>query len=1084
MSTSFLYSLLLILFISCHQRPPNISSANKECSTKIKIVNASPPKITQVESNPPRIIPAIPSFSSVHTNGIPFFKHYSKENGLPRNTVQCSLVDSGGGLWFGTIGGGLSRFDGTNFTNYTILNGLSSNVIFCLLEDKNGNIWIGTSAGLCKYDGYRFINYSNILGGSNSYILCGQEDTNGNLWFGTQSGELIRYDGKQFSNYTDSIQLAGDFIQSMVIDRSGKLWMGTSKGMIYYLKNNTFSNLKLETEIKNSSIRCIFQDRAGDIWFGTQHGVQKYDGKKWKRISFGVNQTNGAVNSINEDAAGNIWMGTESNGIFKYENTGQPNFEKIGIESQAQNVTSISKDASGNLWFTTQGEGIYKFEDNKITDFKNWLDGKGCAIFNIIKDKEGNLWVATKEQGILKYDGKRIVKFGIEEGLPDNWIWGLLQDRKGNIWFGTNSGGLVKYDRKNFTIYTMQQGLANNSVLNIMEDKLGNIWVATIGGVSKFDGKQFTTYTTEQGLSANFVGNILQDNEDNIWMSTHDNGLNKFDGKKFIQYTTCQGLVSNSQYASFKDSKGNLWFGTNKGLSFFDGKKMIQIGGNINALNDIIWAIGEDVNRHIVWVGTNSGLVAIPNTSISEQGHSQEGIEVFNMQNGYPLRAINSDALFIEDSGAIWLGSEHDQLIRFDYPSISHKKESPEQLKIIEVQLNNAPILWSLVLKRNSLSQIADSLLVMNTMNTAFGNILNNHQLDSLYKEYKGIQIDTLSRGYLLPSHLRLPYFYNTISFQFTAINPPLSGEIKYQYLLENYSKNWSSPDAKTYASFGKIEPGKYTFKVRAISNSRVLGTTEYSFEVLMPWWRMWWMYLLYGTFIIIVFYKIFHLHRNSILRKQASRIQLMLEAQNEERSRIARDLHDEVGVKLSSIKLLLSHISEKADANDDSEIKSFSHKTGELINAAMRDVRLLLFNLSPAGLEEFGYLETIKDLIFQLNQFGQIRFKLYTFNIDKRFSVEYELAFYRITQEIINNAIKHADAKNVSIQIGIRDQTFILMIEDDGKGFDSKIKTWGNGLRNLKTRIDSMHGSMEVDSYLGRGTLISIEIPLHNNTI
>ncbi len=175
----------------------------------------------------------------------------------------------------------------------------------------------------------------------------------------------------------------------------------------------------------------------------------------------------------------------------------------------------------------------------------------------------------------------------------------------------------------------------------------------------------------------------------------------------------------------------------------------------------------------------------------------------------------------------------------------------------------------------------------------------------------------------------------------------------------------------------------------------------------------------------------------NQLNRKQTAQIKVMVATQEEERKRISRDLHDDVGTKLSALKMFLSSLNEKATDTNNKEIKSLAESSEQFITEAMQDVRRLLLNLSPAVLEEFGYTTAVEGLINKINETKQIHFKLVIFGMKHRLQKDYELALYRITQELINNVLKHAEAKNVSLQIGQRDKKIILMIEDDGKGFD-----------------------------------------------
>jgi signal transduction histidine kinase len=218
--------------------------------------------------------------------------------------------------------------------------------------------------------------------------------------------------------------------------------------------------------------------------------------------------------------------------------------------------------------------------------------------------------------------------------------------------------------------------------------------------------------------------------------------------------------------------------------------------------------------------------------------------------------------------------------------------------------------------------------------------------------------------------------------------------------------------------------------------------------------------------------------------KRQVAQIEAMVATQEQERKRISRDLHDDVGTKLSALNLYLSSLNEKATAINNDAIRSLAQSSKQFIKEAMHDVRQLLFNLSPTVLEEFGYIAAVEGLVNKINETKQIHFELVVSSINFRLKKDYELALYRITQELINNVLKHAEAKNVLLQIGQRDEKIILMMEDNGKGFDVRAHKDGYGLNNLDARTKLMQGTMTIDSQLCKGTSVLIEIPYSFNGV
>jgi ligand-binding sensor domain-containing protein/signal transduction histidine kinase len=1039
----------------------------------------SPTVIYLTSLNRPRVVKAGKPFIRIDSsNGCtPFFTNYSTEQGLVQSSVLCSARDKAGNLWFGMAGSGVCRYDGKSFTNYTIAQGLASNVVFAVIEDKEGNLWFGTTAGVSKYNGYRFTTYTIAAGLAGNFVSCILEDSKGSLWFGTHEGGASKFDGKSFANYTITQGLAGNYVHCIVEDRNGNLWFGTDGGVSKY-DGTHFKNITKGQGLVDNSVNSVAQDNEGNLWFGTTAGVSKYNGKNFTNYTTSQGLPDNNISCILQDRAGNLWFGTHTRGISKYNGTSFTNYSKAQGLSE-DHITSILDDADGHLWFTSQGGGVSRYDGNGLTNCMLSQGSNSHLVFGTIEDKANNLWFGTYDEGVYKYDGKRFTHYTTAQGLADNLIWSMLADKSGNIWFGTDRGGVSKFDGKSFTNYTSAQGLASNAVFSIIQDKDGTLWFGTGGGgVSRFDGHCFINYTTRQGLAGNNIQSILEDKAGNIWFGTHDNGASKYDGKSFTNYSTTQGLVSNTVYNMIQDKNGNIWLGTNQGASKYDGKRFTNYTTEQGQAYDYIWAMAEDTAKNIIWFGTNFGLSGLKEKSAINSDRQNNEFEIFNETTGYRIQEVNVRALVVDHNGIVWLGTGHRGLLRFDYTAINKNNTRPLNLRIQDVKINNENICWSNLPDMRRGNKVADGLMVRNEMMTTFGKILAPAVLDSMNKKYSDIHLDGVTPFYPVPVHLVLPYRYNNVTIDFAAIDPFLSKQVKYQYMLEGYSGNWSSLSSNTTAVFGNISAGTYLFKLKSVSSFGAWSEAEYRFKVLPPWWATWWAYAFYAFIAGGMLYAIYRNRIHSIERKEAAQMNIMVAAQEEERRRISRDLHDDVGMKLSALKLILSSLYEKSSATRDEEIMSLAQCSESLLSETIQDVRQLLHNLSPGVLEEFGFITAVEGLINKMNKSERTHFTLVTFGMKQRLGKDYELALYRITQELINNTLKHADAEQVSLQIGQRDGKIILMIEDDGKGFDTTSQKDGYGLRNLDIRAKLLKGTMTIDSRPGNGTSVLIEIP------
>ena len=801
-----------------------------------------------------------------------FFTTYNTDNGLALDQIYCSSKDRNGNLWFGTNGGGVSKYDGNKFTNYTTTHGLANNVIWCILEDKTGNLWFGTDGnGVSKFDGKSFTNYTTQQGLANNVVYSIIEDKAGNLWLGTNGGGVSKFNGKRFANYTTAEGLANNAVRDITEDKTGNIWLGTLGGGISKFDGKVFTNYNTAQGLANDTIRSIIQDKKSNYWFGTNGGgLSKFDGKVFTNYSTPQGLAGNTVWSIIEDETGNLWLGTNG-GVSWFNGKNFTNYTtKQGLANNA--VRTIVEDDKGNCWFGTDGGGLSKFSGNSFTNYTTVQGLANNIVYSINEDRSGSLWLGTSGGGASKYDGKLFTNYTTAQGLANNKIYCIANDQSGNLWFGTSGAGVSKFDGNSFTNYTTDQGLANNTVFSIIEDQTNNLWLGTSGGgVSKFDGSSFTNYTTVQGLTNNEVFCMLQDKKGNYWFGTSGGGVSKFDGKSFINYTTEQGLSSNVVWTITEDKSGNLWFGTQNGLSLLRFETVARVDENLltkapfsellfesftikDGLPDNFVTQVVQGNDQKLYVGTNLGLCELISGNDSNHSEKKWSVgKIFNSLTAYPVKDINGGqgAMFKDSKGIIWIGTGSDKtgLVRFNPQAIVNSSNKPPVIVIERVKINNENICWNDLDTKHAGKKFDSNTTAPNIndeVNT-FGRPLSKVERDSKRKKFSNILFDGISSWNSVPEKLVLPHQFNDIGFEFNAIETGRNFLVKYQYMLEGYDKDWSPPDSKSSASFGNINSGTYTFKLKAQSPEGVWSQpVSYTFKVLPPWWKTWQMYLLY----------------------------------------------------------------------------------------------------------------------------------------------------------------------------------------------------------------------------------------------
>jgi ligand-binding sensor domain-containing protein len=850
-------------------------------------------------------------------SGLLYMKNYNTEDGLALGTISCGYLDNIGHLWFGTYNGGVSRFDGKSFTNYSTAQGLAGNLIKSIAQDKYGNMWFGTNGtGISVYDGHYFRTYTEKDGLPSNFVKSIISDKLGNIWLHTgerltkcNPAFINNKSTPIFTPYLLDSEEVTKSISCIIQDDKGNIWIGTSFGVYVWMYENIVKNESKYKRITSKDglsadmVYHIFQDKKGIVWIGSGFGVSAYNPLTGQLTNYSQQDgiVVGGVQDIEEDPDGNLWFATRS-GLSKYTYTQAVNnnlkFINYHVEQglASNGIYNITKDRKGDLWFGTSGAGLSKYEGNVVTSYTSKQLLVQDIVWAINTDKKGNLLFTTgagisiKPNPLRNNEGLEFINYKFS---PTN-IRAIISDQNNNIWFGCHVGATI-FDGKKFVTYSTSQGLPYNLPLSILEDSKGNLWFGTYGGgVSKFDGnrvdklirgktistedtvdlkkingkyvKTFTNFNTSNGLADNTVKCMIEDREGNIWMGTNGNGVSKYSYKAssgkhcFTNYSLNEGLPNKTVLSMCEDRKGNIWFGTSGGgvckytptSTNNTSDTFITYNSADGLANDVVYGIVEDTINNIIWFGTNLGLSGLHLNSIEkESNHIQ--FENFNISTGYPIKDVNTSALFIDPDGIIWAGTG-EKLVRFDYNSI-RKSAEPPAVVFKSVKIHDQAVIWNSIKKNGhgkNVNRLVDSLAILNEEVNALNHALTSKQRDAMKQKFESLQFDSISPYYPIPQNLTLPYEYNNITIDFAAIETGRPELINYSYKLEGYDKDWSEVTKKTSVSFGNMSEGSYTFKIKALSPDGIWSQpATYSFKVLPPWYRTWWMYLFYVVTIV-----------------------------------------------------------------------------------------------------------------------------------------------------------------------------------------------------------------------------------------
>lgn len=532
-------------------------------------------------------------FSSTALGQTPTWKSFTAANTsttLCNHNVLCINGDAQGNKWFGTIGG-ISVFNGSNWTNYDQSDGLKNAYITSIVFDDDGTKWVSNGEGVAKFDGAQWTSYDNM---STNWAFMGDDvcsiqiDSVGNKWI-AGLWALEKYDGTNFTSYhPDSVLGTDDNCNTaFAIDSNGIKWVGTYSRRIFKFDGTTWTSFDNIPGWSGVWVNSIVVDGDNNKWFCTSGGVFKYDGTIWTKYTQSDGLAGNDVRSMAFDSIGNKWFTTWGDGISKLRDSVWTTFNTSNSGLKINYVSCVYIDKIGNKWFGTY-DGVSIYNDTIWTTLQSNGLADNC-VNDIAIDQVGNKWFATVN-GFSKFNGSIWSNYNTDNGLIGDYNSGIsiAIDSSGNKWFGTLYG-VSKFDGTNWINYdTTNSGLADNSPYTMEVDHNGNVWFAYFQyytndidvGVTKFDGTNWVNYnTSNSGLPNNKVTSVAFDQVGNAWFGTFGGGISKFNGTSWVTYNTSNsGLLSDSVRTINIDKDGIIWIGL--GIGWGDIEKLIKFDGS------------------------------------------------------------------------------------------------------------------------------------------------------------------------------------------------------------------------------------------------------------------------------------------------------------------------------------------------------------------------------------------------------------------------------------------------------------------------------------------------------------------------
>ncbi|MBX3747699.1 MAG: hypothetical protein KF833_20510 [Verrucomicrobiae bacterium] len=960
------------------------------------------------------------------------------EDGLPDNVVHAIQQGPDGYLWISTPGG-LARFDGVRFRVFDRREpGLESDRSVRMAPGAQGELWISMDRGeLVRLQDGRFTTFDASAGWPMERFQArgGVRLPDGAMVFVTASGSLWRYDGRHFSGMQGPP--TEQPVTGMVNDEADPacLW-GRTVQDLFRFDGESWTQVPThggaESGEEHRRFVAMAPRHGGGVWLlrrGSVTGIQPDGGEP---LVFPFLEIPSAA-SLVEDAQEQFWIGTWSAGLV-HLNGRTGGVRVLGREEgfPAASVRAMILDREGNLWVGTNGSGLVRVRPGIFgsRDRARDFPAPDFMPLSLAEDENGRIWVGRLDGGLAVIDRAGAVHSG--EPGPIN-AWSAAARRDGRLWFGTYAGVWFKLDQAGRTalLGTNKVDGASPLIRTLCEDSHGTLWVGTEGGLWRHNDAKGVLEPGADGSIRDAVQVIERDPGGGLWIGLRDDGLLHLHG---AEVKRIEGeLPSPGVRSLLAEREGSLWIGTRLGLALYRHGRIRPIDAGERLGEAEVTGILDD-QAGSLWLGSTRGVFRL----------SRTGIEAFLRGE---TRRVHPGAYGTVDG----------------LPSNQSASGCPSALRARDGRLWFATV---------------DGVAVVDA--ARLPRSLNPPRM--VVEEVLVDGVPGAGRGSVAPATVTVPPGPRRVDIRYTGISLGAPEAVHFRWRMVGFDSEWREVGGERIASFHGLPPGRYRFEVMAGNNDGVWSASAATAALIIrpAWWQTWWFRAagggaLAGMVALGYGARVARLERARRMQREFSR--RLMESQEQERRRLASELHDSLGQNLLVIKnrALLGLRHETQAARMSQELAQVS----ELASQSLREVRAMAHELRPFQLDELGLTQAITHIARRLGDASDIEVGTDLEDLDGALPKSAEIHFFRSVQECLTNIAKHSGARTASVRVRREGNHLAALIRDDGCGFDLRGAGAGFGLRSLRERVGTLGGRIEFESRPGAGVRVEIVVPL-----
>lgn len=1045
---------------------------------------------------------------------------WRSDEGLPRDGIISVAQGADGYLWICSMYE-LARFDGVRFVNVDQEN-VFGGVVLDLKADQFGNVWMGTwLGGLLQWRDQRLSRWLPE-GASSDRVLAILPQDDGGVFVVTSHGRLVRASHGRAELIADASHCGRPVASSICQDRAGQVWFVTEGGKLVRINSDNAQEPRVSTSVPAAgqarNWTAVQVDAAGQIWAGTDNGLYRWQDKRFDPV-----ETPQRPFVVSE-----IVASCESRTLRRNRVLSTPDHAKASQDSagpwivandtlwqrQAGGWTSVRlsagpplsarmTDSKGNLWFSTAaGAGLMRAETSGrllvLRESEGLPEGR---ITSLCEDREGNIWVGIKRIGLARLRERRFRVMGTREGLSAPVVWAVLEDAAGRMWFGTEGGGADCWQDGKFTQFKLGKGGCAGDVRSLFLDSRGTVWAGTSdNGIFRFeDGtfapalhrphqrdtdKTFAIYEDRRGqiwLGSDYglfswaqgrlqwhgdgsrivtVRAITEDTAGRLWVGMWTGGVASFDGKQFTCYGLAEGLPHRMVLGLHGDTDGSVWIATmGGGLCRWRDGRFTRYSTAEGLPDNRICSVAKD-RRGDLWLGSPAGIFRVSKRSLAALDTGQTDrldCLAFEQADGLPTRECtggSQPSIWPTRDGRLWFAMYEGAVGLL--PEEIRVNQLPPPVLIEELLVDGVSALKD---SEASLPSSPASTLRARR-GTGAGKVL------------------TIGPG----RHL--------LDFRYTATSLTAPSKVRFKYRLAGLDTVWREAGTSRTAIYNVTAPGNYHFEVTACNNDGVWNETAATLGVtVLPYfWQTIWFRI--GAFLmgVAVFGGTMRSFERRKLQRKLKELQVQ-QALEGERTRIARDIHDDVGASLTEIAMLSEFA--QSDSVSAQQIKADAQNIAAKARESTQALDEIVWAINPRNDTLDGFATYACAYAQQRMRDAAIRCRLDVPSALPSWPLAAPVRhnLFLAFKEALNNVVKHARASELRIEMRVDARYLTVLIADSGQGFATESEKRGpsqrqnllsgNGLANMRERLKAIGGAFECESRPGQGTRVKLRVKL-----